>query len=393
MAESTWVGGFGFSEAQEMYRRAVQEFAQRELAPAAKKRNKKELASAEELKGIMKKLYDSGLFGMELPEKFGGHPSDWTTYAIAVEELTKVDLLIGFVWWMSMVNTLSVMEVQEEVRAEWSLPVVKGEKVVCFASTEPGIGSDVAAIQTRAIRDEDYYILNGEKTSISLGMQADLCIIFAKTEPTAGSRGVSCFLVPLDLPGVSRSHYPDLGYKQIGRASITLDDVRIPGRYLVGEENKGFYVAMRAFDLFRLFLAVQDLALAQVSLDEAIAYAKERTAFGRPIARFEAISFKIAEHLTLIEAGRLLCYRAFWLADQGLRHTKETAMVKWFCPKIAVDAIHDVLLIHGHVGYSEEYSIEERLRDAIGNEIADGTAEVQKLIIAREVFGKEFRPY
>ncbi len=236
-------------------------------------------------------------------------------------------------------------------------------------------------------------MLNGEKTSVSLGMAADFSIVYAKTDPTAGARGISSFLVPLDLPGISRSHIPDLGLKQIGRISIALDDVRIPSKYLVGEENRGFYGAMLTWDLNRVFIALSNLALAQASLDEAIAYAKERTAFGQPIARFEAISFKIAEHLTLIEAGRLLSYRALWLADQGLRFTKESAMAKWFGTKIAVDAIHDALLIHGHVGYSEEYPIEERLRDAIGNEMGDAPHEIQKLIIARQVFGKEFRPF
>ena len=159
MAELTQTGGFGFSEAQEMYRRAVRDFAERELAPAAKQRNKKELASAEELKGIMKKLYDSGLFGMELPEKFGGHPSDWTTYGIAVEELTRVDFLSMHIYHLSRILVPDLMEAQEEVRGEWLLPMVKGEKLVCMALTEPGCGSDAAAMQTRAVKDGDYYVI------------------------------------------------------------------------------------------------------------------------------------------------------------------------------------------------------------------------------------------
>ena len=393
MAELTQTGGFGFSEAQVMYRRQVQEFAEKEIAPAAKQRNKNEPASAEDLKGIMKKLYDSGLFGMEVPEKYGGHPSDWTSYAIASEELTKVDFVTALVYQQSRTHTFKAIEAHGEVPDEWLLPLVKGEKLACVALTEEGFGSDTAATQTRAIRDGDYYVLNGEKAPITWAMQSDLAIVYTKTDPDAGARGMSCFLVPLDLPGISRPYSPYFGWKGAGLASIVFDDVRIPRRYLVGEENKGFFLGMETLDVVRAFMALHDLALAQASLDEAIAYAKKRIAFGQPIARFEAISFKIVEHLTLIEAGRLLSYRAFWLADQGLRFSKESAMAKWFSTKIAVDAIHDALLIHGHVGYNEEYPIEQRLRDAIGLEMADATPEIQKLVIVLNVLGKEFRPY
>ena len=264
---------------------------------------------------------------------------------------------------------------------------------MCLALTEPDCGSDAAAIRMKAVREGDYYILNGEKTSITGGMTSDVSYLFAKTDPKAGARGVTSFLVPLDLPGVTKSAMSDMGFKSQPRCSIFMDDVRVPLDHRLSDEGKGFYMLMGTFDVLRVFLSLSALGGAETSLNEAIAYAKLRTAFGRPIARFEGVSFKIAEHATWIEVARLLCYRALWLADQGLPHTKEAAMCKWLGPVVARNAIHDALLIHGHVAYSEELPIEQRLRDVIGYEMADGTADIMKTIVARELIGKESRPY
>ncbi|MDP2952627.1 MAG: acyl-CoA dehydrogenase family protein, partial [Chloroflexota bacterium] len=269
----------------------------------------------------------------------------------------------------------------------------RGDRIICLALTEPGCGSDAAALTTRAVREGDHYVLSGEKTSITQGMQADAALLFAKTDPAARARGVSCFLVPLDLPGVVRSRLPSMGFRPLMAASIILDGVRVPARYRMGEEGRGFHMVMGQFDFIRPCLGLASLGAAQASLEEAIAYAKQRTAFGQPIGKFEGVSFKIAEHLTRVEAARWLCYRTLWLRDQGIPHTKESAMCKWLCPEVAVQAIHDALLLHGHLGYSEEYPIEQRLRDVIGLEIGDGTAQIMKLIITREVLGREFLPY
>ena len=387
--EQTDMAGFSFSEEQEMFRSEMQRFAQRELAPGANERAKKESVSRE----MIKKMADVGLLGLNAPEEYGGQPSDFVSMGIAAEELAKVDLGIGMISLVNPIMSIALKAGTEEARQEWLPQFVKGDKLSCFAITEPGCGSDAAAIQMKAVHDQGYYILNGEKTSVTNGMNADIALVFAKTDATAGARGVTTFIVPLDLPGITRSRFADMGFIPLGRASLIMEDVKIPVKYRVGEEGKGFYVAMHGFNFWRVILGLAVLGLAESSLEDAIEYSKQRKAFGRPIAKFEGVSFKIAEAATHIEAARLLCYRTLWLRDQELPHTKEAAMCKWFAPKVAVDTIHNSLLIHGHIGYSEEYPVEQRLRDAIGFEMADGTAEIMKLIIVRELLGREFLPY
>lgn len=384
------MAGFGFTEEQEMFRSEVQRFAQRELAPSAKERAKKETVSKE----IVKKMADVGLLALKIPEEYGGQPSDFVSIGIAAEELSKVDLSVGVFPLLNPIMALALKEGTEEARREWLPQFAKGDKLPCFAITEPECGSDAAALQLKAVRDQDYYIFNGEKTSITNAINADVALVFARTEATAvGARGVTTFFVPLDLPGITISRFADMGFIPLGRASVILEDVKVPAKYLIGAEGKGFYIAMHEFDFMRVILGLSALGLAESSLEDAMEYAKQRKAFGKPIAKYEGVSFKIAEAATYIEAARLLCYRTLWLRDQGLPHTKEAAMCKWFAPKVSVKIVHDALLIHGHIGYSEEYPIEQRLRDAIGFEMADGTAEIMKLIIVRELLGREFLPY
>jgi cyclohexanecarboxyl-CoA dehydrogenase len=388
------MSGFGFSEEQEMFRKMVRNFSQKELAPGAKERAKQE-GNREMAQKWSKKIASVDLIGLGVPPEYGGQGADWVTVAIAVEEMSKADINLGAfpVLPALMAKSMDIGGVSQEIRQKYLPAMCKGESMLCLSITEPNCGSDVAAIRMKAVREGDHYILNGEKTSVSGGMTADLCYIFAKTDPGAGARGVTSFLAPLDLPGITKSRIPDMGFKNVTRASLFFDDVRIPVDHRLSDEGKGFYMLMGTFDVLRVFLALSVLGAAETSINEAIDYSKQRTAFGQPIARYEGVSFKIAEHATRIEAGKLLCYRTFWLADQGIVHTKEAAMCKWFCPVVAREAIHDALLIHGHVAYSEEHPIEQRLRDAIGYELADGTADIMKIIVARELMGKETRPY
>jgi len=383
------MSGFGFSEAQEMFRREVRSFAQKELAPGAKERAKLERVPQQ----VVAKLTEAGLVGVSIPEKYGGQGADWVSLGIVAEELSKVDVSAFPVAVMPGIAFLCLQHGSEELRQEWLPRLSRGGKLVCWALTEPDAGSDAAAIKTSAAKKGDHYLLNGEKTSISLGAIADVAMVFAKTDPKARARGVSCFWVPLNLPGISRSYIPHTGLKPWGTGSIVLGEVSIAQNYLVGEEGKGFYITMEMADCARVCLALMALGIAQASLEEAMSYAVQRTAFGQAIARFEGISFKIAEEATLIEAARLLCYRALYLMDQGLPHTKEAAMCKWWCPVVAVNAVHEALLIHGHVGYSEEYPLEQRLRDTIGLEYTDGTAQIMKIVIARELMGRVAVPY
>jgi cyclohexanecarboxyl-CoA dehydrogenase len=236
-------------------------------------------------------------------------------------------------------------------------------------------------------------VLTGEKSGISLAMPAHAAMVFAKTDVGAKARGVTAFLVPLDLPGVSRSALRDMGTRAVGRAVLAFDHVRVPVSHRLGEEGTGFYQVMQGFDYNRVIIALAALGVGQISLEETMAYAKERKAFGRSLAQYEGVSFPLAEAATHIDAARLLCYRALWLADHGQPHTKESAMVKWWAPRLAVETIHQCLLFHGHYGYTDELPFEQRMRDVIGLEIGDGTAEVMKIIVARELMGREALPY
>jgi len=232
-------------------------------------------------------------------------------------------------------------------------------------------------------------VITGEKSGISLGMAAHAAVLFARTGGQARARGVSAFLVPLDLPGVSRSALRDMGSHAIARAVLSLDHVRVPASHRIGAEGSGFYQVMQGFDFNRIGISLACLGAAQVSLEETMVYVKERKAFGRPLAGFQGVSFPIAEAATHLEACRWLCYRALWLADRGEPCTKEAAMVKLWAPRLSVDTIHQCLLLHGHYGYTDELPFEQRMRDVIGLEIGDGTAEVMKIVIARELMGRE----
>jgi len=383
------MAGFGFSEEQELFRGQVSEFAQKELAPGAAKRAK----VGEVDLSIAKKLVDIGLMSMNAPARYGGTPTSWVNVGIAVEELAKVDFSMGY-YVISMPAFLSqvLATASDEMQERWYPPLLNAEIVPALCLTEPDAGSDATAIKTKALRDGDHYILNGEKTSVSNGMQASLAAVFAKTDPAAGAKGVSCFLVPLDLPGITRAPLEDMGWIPMRRSWLNFEDVKVPASHRVGDEGKGFYVAMGTIGGVRVCLSMLAIGKAEGAMEEAIKYAKQRTAFGRPIAKFQGVSFKIAEHATILEAARLMCYRALWLKDQGVDNTKEAAMAKWYGARMAAMAAHDLLLVFGHVGYTEEYPMEQHLRDVIGNEIGDGTAEIMKLIISRAIIGRDFEP-
>lgn len=377
------MSGFSFTEAQEMFRRQVRSYAQKELRPGAGERSRKGFLPQE----IRDRVAELGYMGINVSPEYGGQPADWITLGIAIEELAKVEFAVSCLpSWPSFASAL--LEGNPDLLQEWIPPMVRGEKLLCLALTETDCGSDAAAIRTRAVWDGDDYILTGEKTPVSTAMYSDAVIVYAKTDPEGGAHGVSSFLVPFDLPGIERRPHKMMGWNSLGQGSVLLDGVRVPRRYRLGEEGGAFGSVMVQFDSSRVYLSLQVLGMAQASLDDTIAFAQQRTAFGKPLAKFEGVSFQIAEAATMVEAARLLCYRALGLKDQGLPHTRESAMCKWMAPKVGVRAIHDCLLIHGHVGYSEEYDLELRLRNAIGFEIADGMAEIMKMIVARSIFGR-----
>ncbi len=380
---------FGFTEAQEMFRTMARDFSYRELMPAARERAKLDRIP----EGLLKKLAHAGFLGLRTPEKYGGQMSDILTAGIACEETAKVDLAASMAIVAGCLAGEILTPCLEEVQANWMPLCAKGDKMMCYCLTEPDAGSDAAAITSRAVKDRDYYILNGEKTAISWGMQADIATIWAKTDPTAGARGVTAFLIPLDLPGVGRSPIAHMGVRGIGSASITLDNVSISASYRIGNEGSGFYSVMAAFDWIRVLLGLEVLALGEQSVYDAIDYAKQRTAFGKPIAKYDAVSFRLVDSLAKIEAAKLLCYKALWLKDHGRKVTKETAMAKSICPAIGIEACNNAMLTLGHTGYSSDYPIEQRLRDAYGFQFMDGTADIQRIVMVREFIGKEYLNY
>jgi len=312
---------------------------------------------------------------------------------IAMEEIARGDFSATYgIQLAGLAGQILGRSAAVEIKGRWLPPTARGETIIALALTEPGVGSDAANLACRAVQDGDGYVLTGEKSG-SLAMVAQAAVVFARTDVDAKARGVTAFLVPLDLPGIARSPLHDLGTRAIARAVLSFDHVRIPASHRVGAEGTGFYQVMQGFDYNRVLIAMACLGAAQVSLEETMAYVKERRAFGRALATFEGVSFPIAEGATHIDAARWLCYRALWLADQGLAHTKESAMVKWWAPKLSVETIHQCLLLHGHYGYTEELPFEQRLRDVMGLEIGDGTAQIMKVIIARELMGREALPY
>lgn len=380
----------GFSDEQEQLRRTVRDFAQRELLPRYAHWDRSGAFPLD----LWRRMGELGLTGTRVPAAYDGQEMSAVSTGIVAEEVARGDFNLAYgVLMPALCGEVLREHATEQVKREWLAPMARGEAVLGLALTEPGSGSDAKEMRSTARRDGDEWVLNGEKTGVSLMMAADALVLFAKTDPQAGARGVSAFLVPAALPGVTRTPLLDMGSRGIQRGSIFMDGVRIPADYLLGEQNKGFYQVMQGFDFSRSIIGLMCLGAAEITLDETMAYVKERQAFGRPLAQFEGVSFPIAEHATLIEAAKWLCYRGLWLKDAGLPHTKEAAMAKYLAPKAAVDAIHECLLLHGHYGYTQELPIEQRLRDVIGLEIGDGTAQVSKIIVARELMGRESLPY
>ncbi len=366
----------------------IRRFGQRELAPRYAYWDQ----SGEFPRELWRRMGELGLCGLRISPEWGGLGVDALTTGLCIEEVAR--------WDFNCATTVLVPALTGEIlehfatpatKESWLAPMSRGAKVVAISLTEPDAGTDAASLRATARPDGDEFVLNGEKSATTLMMAADASIVFARTGG-GGARGVSAFLVPMDLPGITRTPYRDMGSRASVRGSLFLDDVRIPAGNLLGLGGQGFYQVMKGFDLSRALIGLQCLGAARQSLDETMNYVRERQAFGRHLASFQGVAFPIAEHAARIESTRWLCLRALWLRDQGLPHTAEAAMAKWLGPKTAVEAIHECLLLHGHYGYTQELPLEQRLRDVIGLEIGDGTAQVSKLVIARELLGKEFKP-
>jgi cyclohexanecarboxyl-CoA dehydrogenase len=380
---------FTLSPEHEELVRTLRQFAKKELAPHSRDWDR----TGEFPWEAWRRMGELGLLGLRTPAAYGGQEADLLTAGIAMEEIARGDFGCTYgIQLAGLAGEIIGANGTEELRRRWLPPTVRGETVSALALTEPGVGSDAANLACRAVRAGDHYVLTGEKSGISLGMAAQGAIVFARTGADR-ARGVTAFLVDMSLPGVSRSALRDMGSHAVQRAVLSFDGVRVPASHRLGDEGTGFYQIMKGFDFNRVFIALACLGVAQISLEETMGYVKERRAFGKPLATFEGVSFPIAEAATHVEAARWLSYRALWLADRGDPYTKEASMVKWWAPKLAVQTIHQCLLLHGHYGYTDELPFEQRMRDVIGLEIGDGTAEIMKVIVARELMGRESLPY
>lgn len=343
--------------------------------------------------GLVREMGEMGLIGVDLPEAYGGMGASAVTAGIIAEELAYGDFNVSALAVVqSLCGTIIVRNGTEAVKEAWLPKVCRGEATLALSITEPHAGSDATALRLRARKDGDDYILDGEKASTSFAGQADVYVVFARLGDGTGSSGVTAFLVPATADGLSTTRYRDVGSHASGRGSVFFDGVRIPASHRLGAEGRGFTEVMAGFDFSRALIALQCIGAAQASIDEAWAYSTEREAFGGPIAQFQGVTFPIVEGETQIAAARQLAYHALALRDAGQPHTVEAAMIKWFGPRTAFDVIHQCLLTFGHYGWSMDLPHQQRMRDVMGLEIGDGTAQIMKLIVARARVGRAADP-
>ena len=382
---------FSWSEEQLAIKESARRFAEEKLLPNYQSNDDKHIVDRD----MLKQMGDLGFIGAELSTKYGGLGLDYVTAGLITEEISRGDFNVSYVQVLAGLNG-SIIEkfAAPELAEYWLNRIIAGDAMVAIALTEPSAGSDAANIKLKAERKGDVFILNGEKTSISAAAQADVAVVFARTGTIdARARGVSAFLVPLDNPNIERTHFDDIGESIVGRGSLFFDNVEVPAVNMLGDEGMGFIQVMQGFDYSRALIGLQCLAAAEVSVEETWQQVTTREAFGKKISKFEGVTFPLAEAETFIEAAKLLCYKTLWLRDQGEPHTAEAAMCKWWAPKVSFEIIHNCLLAHGHGGYSKDYPIQQRLRDVLGLQIGDGTAQIQKMIIAREKIGRDGVPY
>jgi cyclohexanecarboxyl-CoA dehydrogenase len=340
---------------------------------------------------IMREMGALGLIAPEVPEEYGGQSAGAVVAGVIHEQIARADLSMSYINLLASLNARILLDHGDPaVVGPWLRRLTAGEVIVALALTEPHGGSDAASLRLRMRLDGGEYVLDGEKTSISAADQAEAAVVFGRTGG-AGARGISAILVPLDLPGVTTSRFDCHGQRAIGRGSIFFDGVRVPADHRLGGEDQGFVQVMQGFDFSRALIGLQVLAVARAALDDAWRYSTEREAFGQPLAAFQGVSHRLAELDTQVEGARLLCYQTLWARDHGIAHTAEAAMCKWWAPKLAYDTVHECLLTFGHAGYDRGI-MEQRLRDVLGFQIGDGTAQIMKTVIARARVGRRAVP-
>jgi len=372
------------SEEQQLLRKTVRDFAETEIGPHSREWDEAQAFPRD----VFAKLAALGLMGVCWPEEHGGAGLSTLDWALVMEELARVDagVALSLTAHHSLASAHIFLAGDEEQKSLFLAPLARGEKVGCWGLTEPGSGSDAGGMRTTAVRDGDGWVLNGSKSFITNGGVADLAVVLAVTDREKGSRGISAFVIERGAPGFRSGKKEDkLGCRASDTSELILEDCRLPAGRLLGGEGRGFIDTLKILDRGRVGIAAFSVGIAQASIEAAIRYAGEREQFGHPLANFQAIQFKIADMATQVDAARLLTWRAAALADVGKTLTTEASMAKLFAGEMAVQVALEAVQIHGGYGYLKDYPVERYLRDAKLGTIGEGTSEVQRMVIARQL--------
>jgi alkylation response protein AidB-like acyl-CoA dehydrogenase len=375
---------FELNEEQNQIRMSVREFAEGEIAPHALEWDETQHFPIE----LKPKLAELGLMGVIFPEEYGGAGMGYVEYATIIEELSRVDGSVGIsvAAHNSLCSNHIYMFGTEEQKKKYLVPLASGEKLGAWGLTEPGAGSDASGTKTTAVRNDGGWIVNGSKNFITHAIHADTCVAVAVTDRSKRSKGISAFIFEKGMKGFSPSKKENkLGLRASETASVVFEDCVVPEENLLGQEGRGFINAMEILDGGRISIAALAVGIAQGAYESALKYSKERQQFGRPISEFQAIQFKLADMATQLDAARLLMYRAAWLKDEGKKVTKESSMAKLFASEAGVKICEEAIQIHGGYGYTKDYPAEKYWRDSKLCTIGEGTSEIQRIIIAREI--------
>jgi butyryl-CoA dehydrogenase len=369
------------SEEQQLLQKSVREFAEAEVRPLAKENDE----TGKFPRGLFQKAAELGLTGVAIPESEGGAGMDHISYAIVIEEISRVCASTGVI--LSVQNSLYCDPIHrfgtEEQKKKFLLPFARGDKIGCYALTEPQAGSNAAALATKAVRKGDKYVINGTKAWITNGGAADAAIVYVNTQPEKGEKGITALVVEKGTPGFAvGKEEKKLGIHATACTELSFSDCEVAAANRIGEEGEGYKVALSTLDGGRIGIAAQATGIAQGAFEAALSYAQQRQAFGHPIADFQAIQFMLADMATEIDAARLLLRRAAWKQDSGARFSMEAAIAKLFASEMSTRVAHKAIQIHGGYGYSSEYPVERAYRDARITEIYEGTSEIQRLVIA-----------
>jgi butyryl-CoA dehydrogenase len=369
------------SEEQQLLQKSVREFAEAEVKPLAKENDE----TGKYPRGLFQKAAELGLTAVAIPEAEGGAGMDHISYAIVIEEISRVCASTGVI--LSVQNSLYCDPIHrfgtEEQKKKFLLPYARGERIGCYALTEPQAGSNAAALTTKAVRKGDKYVINGTKAWITNGGAADAAIVYVNTQPEKGEKGITALVVEKGTPGFAvGKEEKKLGIHATACTELSFSDCEVPAGNRIGEEGEGYKVALSTLDGGRIGIAAQATGIAQGAFEAALSYAQQRQAFGHPIADFQAIQFMLADMATEIDAARLLLRRAAWKQDSGARFSMEAAIAKLFASEMSTHVAHKAIQIHGGYGYSSEYPVERAYRDARITEIYEGTSEIQRLVIA-----------